>query len=97
MRYTLRKFRGTALLRALWHRHVLRYDYEVCEHCGRPVRHVWWCHDDKLWEQITGNAKPSGRESAAGIWCITCFDREAKKLGWIEWAPLNLRHLGSER
>jgi hypothetical protein len=66
----------------------------VCQCCGRPVREVWWCHDDKLWERVTGNPKPTGRENAAGVWCIRCFNEAASNLGWIEWAPLNLQQLG---
>jgi hypothetical protein len=95
LRYTFRSFRGVALLRALWHGHVRRYDAEICHKCGRPVGLVWWCHDDLLWEKVTGKPKPFGsRESAGGIFCITCFDHAARKVcGWIEWAPLNLRHL----
>jgi len=96
--YTLRKFTGLARLRAFWHRHIKGYECEVCHECGRPVDLVWWCHDDKLWEQVTGHAKPSGRESAAGVWCISCFNAAAKEhVGWIEWAPLNLQNLGNGR
>ncbi|HXD26450.1 MAG TPA: hypothetical protein VN609_10995 [Propionibacteriaceae bacterium] len=96
LRYTLRSYRGIALARALWHRHVRRYEAEVCKQCGRPIELVWWCSDDRLWELVTGNQKPKGKEPAGGTWCIPCFDRKAQKVGagWIEWAPLNLRHLG---
>jgi len=71
---------------------------ERCENCGGPVGLVWWCHDDFLWEKVTGKPKPAGsRESAAGHLCISCFDTAARKVcPWIEWAPLNLRHLQSE-
>jgi hypothetical protein len=81
--------------RALYWLVIRRWETEICQHCGRPVRLVWWCHDDLLWEKVTGKPKPTGsRESASGILCIRCFDTAAKKVcGWIEWAPLNLRHL----
>lgn len=70
-------------------------DGERCHDCGGPVDLVWWCHDDLLWEVVTGEVKPAGsRESAAGILCISCFDRKAREVcPWIEWAPVNLRHL----
>jgi hypothetical protein len=82
---------------------VIRWwETELCQHCGRPVRQVWWCHDDRLWECLTGNEgergrRPGSKEPAAGISCIRCFDDAARhnpEIGWIEWAPVNLRHLG---
>ena len=81
--------------RAFYWMVIRRHDSEICHHCGRPVNTVWWCHDDLLWEKVTGEPKPFGsRESAAGIFCISCFDASAKAVcPWIEWAPLNLRHL----
>ncbi len=95
--YTWRKFSGAGRLRAFWHRHIKGYECEVCHHCGCPVETVWWCHDNPLWKAVTGHATPPGSESAAGIWCITCFDKAAKEhTGWIEWAPVNLQHLGTE-
>lgn len=75
---------------------VLRHwETEICTECGRPVRLVWWCHDDFLWTRITGWAKtPGSKEAAAGCLCIYCFDGMARELcAWIEWAPVNLRHL----
>lgn len=94
--YAWRRFSGLPRLRALYWIVLRRWDAEICS-CGRPVRLVWWCHDDFLWEKVTGKAKPVGsRESAAGILCIQCFDIAAKEVcPWIEWAPLNLRHLQS--
>jgi hypothetical protein len=71
---------------------------ERCQKCGGPVGLVWWCHDELLWEKVTGHPKPAGsRESAAGHFCISCFDAAARKVcPWLEWAPLNLRHLQSD-
>lgn len=68
---------------------------EKCEKCGGPIDLVWWCSDEFLWEAVTGNRRPSGtREPAAGTWCVQCFDLAARDLcGWIEWSPVNLRHL----
>jgi hypothetical protein len=92
------RFHGTAaMLRALYWLVVRRWETEICQHCGRPVRQVWWCGDDRLWERVTGNKKPDGKEAAAGIWCIRCFDEGARQdpeTGWVEWMPLNLRQLG---
>lgn len=95
LRYVLSRYRGAALSRAFYWVIVRRWETEICRKCGRPVRVVWWCHDDALWAAATGNDKPPGRESAAGIRCIYCFDSEAKDAGadWIEWAPINLRYL----
>lgn len=85
---------GERLRRFYWRR-IRHYETELCHFCGRPVRVVWWCHDDRLWQLVTGH-KRIGREAAAGVRCIPCFDAEAKRsgAGWIEWAPVNLRHLG---
>lgn len=99
VRYALKpgRFHGwRSKARAFYWLWVRRWETEICQHCGRPVRLVWWCHDDALWTKVTGNPKPSGRECAAGIWCIWCFDDECRRLrvGWMEWAPLNLRHIG---
>lgn len=69
---------------------------ERCENCGQPFTYVWWCHDPALWEAVTGNKRqPGSLEHAPGLWCIPCFDKACKKsgVGWVEWAPLNLRHL----
>lgn len=93
-----RKFHGAARLRAFYWAFIRRWEAEICQECGRPVRLVWWCHDDKLWTAVTGKPKPPGRECAGGIWCIYCFDTAARSLmGWIEWAPLNLCRLQSAR
>lgn len=82
------------LRRWYWQR-IRRWDAEICQECGRPVRTVWWCHDDMLWEKVTGKIKPAGsRESASGIMCMDCFDELAREVCvWIEWAPVNLRHM----
>jgi hypothetical protein len=98
LRYVLARgrFQGWAKARAFYWSVIRRWETEICMKCGRPVRVVWWCHDSALWTRITGNPKPPGSESAAGIWCIYCFDKacRAEKTGWIEWAPLNLFHIG---
>lgn len=102
IKYVLRRGRfrsNRARLRAFYWLAFRHWETEICQNCGRPVRQVWWCHDDKLWTRITGNPKPSGRECAAGIWCIRCFDDAAREIdtGWIEWAPINLKHVGDPR
>jgi len=97
IRYVWRPvFSPTAKLRALYWLLLRRWETEICQQCGRPVRHVWWCHDTRLWERVTGNRKPPGSEAAAGIWCIRCFDEGVKAIGgiWIEWTPGNLLHFG---
>lgn len=83
-------------LRRFYWRRIRRYPAEICQACGRPVRVVWWCHDDYLWNRVTGQRKPLGREPAGGIRCISCFDAELQEVTdtWVEWAPLNLRRLG---
>jgi len=98
-RYVLSgRFSGMARWRAFYW-YVLRdWETEICTECGRPVRLVWWCSDDQLWERVTGNAKtPGGREAASGIWCIHCFDAAARAhAGWIEWAPQEYADLFAE-
>lgn len=95
--YVLSRYSGVPRLRALYWHIVRGWESEVCQQCGRPVRVVWWCHDDRLWELVTGHIKPSGKEAAAGIWCPSCFDEAARdRAGWVEWAPVNLRHLREE-
>lgn len=95
--YVWRRFDGMARVRAAYWFLIRGYEYEVCQHCGRPVGLVWWCHDDKLWEEVTGRAKtPGSDEAAGGVWCISCFDAAAReRADWIEWAPMNLRYLGA--
>jgi hypothetical protein len=98
VRYIFGHYRGATLLRAAYWVLVRHWDAEICQDCGRPVREVWWCHDDLLWEKVTGRPKPAGsREAAGGVFCIRCFDAAARTVcGWVEWAPLNLRFLQSE-
>lgn len=84
---------GLVHLRRFYWRHIRRWESEICEVCGRPVRVAWWCHDPKLWTRVTGYSRV-GREDAAGIWCIYCFDAATRFMPWLEWAPINLRHLG---
>lgn len=95
LRYVFGRYKSVARLRAFYWVVIRRWETEICGKCGRPVRVVWWCHDDALWTAATGNEKPSGREAAGGVRCIVCFDRAARMAGvdWIEWAPVNLRHL----
>lgn len=90
LRVTLR-WRGIALLRALYWRHLRRWQTEICHNCGRPVRVVWWTYDDALWETVTGESH------GGGIRCIPCFDEAARAhCAWIEWVPGNLRHMTME-
>lgn len=85
LRYTLGRWRGLALVRALYWRHIRRHETEICR-CGRPVWVVWWCYDDPLWLRVNGRS--------GGSLCIPCFDKAAKDLcHWVEWAPQNQRHL----
>ena len=63
---------------------------ERCQNCGRAYEYVWWCSDQALWNEIIGGE--------GGLLCIDCFDRLARDhVGWIEWVPLNLRHLSLEQ
>lgn len=86
-------------LRRFYWKRLRGWESEICQECGRPVRVVWWCHDNRLWEKVTGNARPArSREPAAGVRCINCFDEAAKHVcDWIEWAPVNLRHLQTDK
>jgi hypothetical protein len=96
--YTWRKFTGMARVRAFYWRHIRNEDGEICQSCGRPVRVVWWCHDDRLWALATGKSKvPGSAEAAGGISCIPCFTEAAREhVAWLEWAPVNLQFLTAD-
>ena len=51
---------------------------EFCHRCGIRQPLIWWCEDNKLWEEVTG--------SKNGIYCPKCFDCLATKKGIaIRW------------
>lgn len=75
-----------SLRRWFWRR-VLRYHYEICYSCGRPVGHrnpfgreplTWWRAEDELWDFVEG--------TAGGLRCPQCFTRECTNVGIpIHW------------
>lgn len=60
-----------AMLRALYWMIVRRYETELCQHCGRPVRIVFHV-PDWVWETVTGRARYPDGEAAPGILCPPC-------------------------
>lgn len=71
-----RHYRRWAWLRATVDRHLLRYNLEHCESCGRRVGLSWWSVTG--WTHVVGDGC---------IRCIRCFNREAWAVGdpvcWI--------------
>jgi hypothetical protein len=52
---------------------------ECCHRCGIRQPLVWWCVDDAIWREVTGN-------EGNGVYCPKCFDRMADKKGiMIRW------------
>lgn len=53
---------------------------EFCQRCGRTQLLDWWCEDDALYKDITGNEY--------SIYCPKCFDIIAYKKGIaLRWYP----------
>lgn len=46
----------------------------TCKKCHAVHEEVWNCSDD-LWAII------SGHHDGSGIWCMKCFEKEARKKG----------------
>jgi hypothetical protein len=82
-----RKFDNrAAMLRALYWMLVRRYETELCQHCGRPVRLVYHA-PDAIWEAVTGRARHPDGEAAPGVLCPRCLDdlATAKGLPFLRW------------
>lgn len=75
-----------ATLRGMYWWLVRRYETELCQHCGRPVRVVFHAPDD-IWEAATGYARYPDGESAPGVLCPPCLDvlAEANLDGYLTW------------
>lgn len=78
----------TARLRLFWWHVVRRYESELCQRCGGPVRLVFHV-PDALWEQITGGSRSPGGEAAPGVLCPPCVDELATQRlgrgGFLRW------------
>jgi hypothetical protein len=59
------------------------HETEVCYICGGKVGLVWWCADEKLWSELTGES------NGGGTTCVNCFDRlcEESGKGFLRWNP----------
>lgn len=82
-----RKFKTRrAQVRALYWMLIRRYETELCQQCGRPVRVVFHT-PDHIWEAATGRARQPSGEAASGILCPPCVDDLAEpKLGtYLRW------------
>lgn len=91
LRYEARRLRGLEgpavvgvlpEMRRWYWRFVRRYEYEICNDCGRPVSRsaapTWWAAPDLLWNTIVG--------SEHGVLCMACFTDRADGRGFaIRW------------
>lgn len=58
--YARRSDNKMATLRTLYWWIIRRYETELCQHCGGPVRIVYHAPDE-IWEAVTGNVRyPDG-------------------------------------
>ncbi len=75
-----------AKIRCLYWILIRRYKTELCQSCGRPVRIVYHA-PDAIWEAVTGRARHSDGEAAAGILCPSCLSDGAKRVGlpFLRW------------
>lgn len=75
-----------AMLRTLYWWIIRRYETELCQHCGRPVRLVYHA-PDAIWEAVTGRARHPDGHAAPGILCPRCLSDLAKKRGlpFLRW------------
>jgi hypothetical protein len=86
IRYARRFDNRAAIWRGLYWMLVRRYQTELCQHCGRPVRLVYHA-PDWIWEAVTGRARHPDGEAASGILCPRCLDdlAGAKELPYLRW------------
>lgn len=86
VRYARRCDNRAATMRCLYWWIVRRWETELCQHCGRPVRIVYHA-PDAIWEAVTGRARHPDGHAAPGILCPPCFDdlAEAKGLPYLRW------------
>lgn len=75
-----------ATVRGMYWWLVRRYETELCQRCGRPVRVVFHAPDD-LWELATGCVRVPDGESAPGVLCPACVDDlvEPQIEGYLTW------------
>lgn len=80
-------WRDVTWLRALWWRHVIRWETEICNDCGRPVARwivAWWRADDALWDRLVGDPNV--------VLCPRCFGEIAREQGVpIRWEAVDDR------
>jgi len=74
-----------ALRHAFW-TYARGYVSETCERCGRP--YFLWHTDDALYSEVTGHPLRDDGEAPRGLYCPTCFDNAADRLGIVlKWRP----------
>lgn len=71
---------NVARLRRWFWRHLMRYDSELCDDCGRKIE-VIWTAPDWMWGQAMGHE--------GGILCPRCFDARMghPNVLFIRWIP----------
>ena len=84
--YTRKFANFAARFRARYWIYVRRYETELCQHCGRPVRLVYHA-PDWSWEAVTGHARHPSGEAAPGVLCPRCLDDLADEGGlpYLRW------------
>jgi hypothetical protein len=84
--YARRSHNLAAALRTIYWWLIRRYELELCQHCGRPVRVVFHVPDD-IWELATGCARRPDGEAAPGVLCPPCVDElvEPQVDGYLSW------------
>lgn len=75
-----------ATLRGLYWWLVRRYEIELCQHCGRPVRIVFHV-PDVVWTAAIGCERFPDGEAAPGVLCPACVDELAEPNlgGYLSW------------
>lgn len=69
-------------LRRWWWRVVRRYEWEICDACGRPAARglgdTYWFAPNSLWNEVEGGPN--------GVRCPPCFDADCRGLNIdISW------------
>jgi hypothetical protein len=73
-----------AKMRLLYWLLIRRYETELCQRCGGPVRLVFHV-PDAIWEAVTGFARSPGGECGAGVLCPACVDELYDGLTFLRW------------
>src|ERR1035437_700379 len=99
LRYYGGQGKARALTRAIYHTLIRGCETEMCQDCGRPVKHSldgYWRASDELWNTVVG--EPGWREQLGeyaylgvpGTLCPRCFYEEAERRGLrVAWLAVS--------